>query len=94
MDAKLRELLRRHGVSEEALDKIDGDAPAKSELRKAAEQAAENHPKLRECRDLLAKIQADVAEIKKADAAYPRPILQTNGHTAADTMLSALSKGQ
>jgi hypothetical protein len=85
MDKRLRQLLRDHGVSEEACDRLErNDAPAKNdELRKAAEATVEANPTVRQCRDLLAKIQEDVAAIKKTDGQYWRPILgvqTTNGH--------------
>jgi hypothetical protein len=87
MDQKLRALLASKGISADVLDKLEqGDAPAEPEaiLRKIAPDSPVL-AEIQEVRDLLAKIKADVAAIKKADAQYPRPILGaqtsgTNGH--------------
>jgi hypothetical protein len=97
MNAKLREYLKRHGVSDDALDKIEeGTAPADPEatLRKIAPDSPVL-AKIQEMSDLIAAIQADVAAIKRADSQYPRPVLAaqtTNGHVL--DLPNFLSKGQ
>jgi hypothetical protein len=97
LDPKLKAFLVSKGISEDTIAKLErGDAPddAHERLRKIAPDSPVLQ-KISEVRDLLDKVQEDVAAIKKADAQYPRPVLAaqtTNGHVL--DLPNFLSKGQ
>jgi hypothetical protein len=94
MDAKLREFLARHGVSEEALDALErGDAPSSDVLRKSDDpverlrKIAPDSPaltKIREIDDMLHGVNGVVAQINETLAAIMK----------ADAARGAFARGE